>query len=288
MSNLKNWVLAALPKTLPVSMAPVILGYAIAYSHHCFNIFPAFLCMIFAVLAQITSNLINDYYDFKKGADREDRLGPLRTVSAGLITPKKMMHAIIITICVAMLSGIMLIHFGGWQLIFVGLLVGIFAYAYSGGPYPLSYKGLGDLAVIVFYGIVPVMFTYYVQGLSFPFVAWILSLGIGLTGLNLLIVNNYRDMEADIISGKKTTVVRFGRKTMRSVYIINCIIAAIIACFALKIFSFVIIPFVIFSFMLWKKLGKLKGRELNKLLGMTSMNVLLYSLLISLTLIIVR
>ena len=182
----------------------------------------------------------------------------------------------------------MLIHFGGWQLLFVGLLVGIFAYAYSGGPYPLSYKGLGDLAVIVFYGIVPVMFTYYVQGLSFPFVAWILSLGIGLTGVNLLIVNNYRDMEADIISGKKTTVVRFGRKTMRSVYIINCIIAAIIACFALKIFSFVIIPFVIFSFMLWKKLGKLKGRELHKLLGMTSMNVLLYSLLISLTLIIVR
>ena len=100
MSNLKNWVLAARPKTLPVSMAPVILGSAIAYSHHCFNIFPAFLCMIFAVLAQIPSNLINDYYDFKKGADREDRLGPLRTVSAGLISPKQLMHANIIIMCV--------------------------------------------------------------------------------------------------------------------------------------------------------------------------------------------
>ncbi len=285
MNNLKNWIEAARPKTLPVSMAPVILGSAIAYHNDCFNIFPAAICLIFAVLAQITSNFINDYYDFKKGADREDRLGPVRAVSAGLIAPSRMLHAIIITISTALLSGLILIHFGGWQLIFVGLTVAIFAYAYSGGPYPLSYKGLGDIAVIIFYGIVPVVFTYYVQGLSFPLIAWLASLGVGLTGVNLLIVNNYRDMEADIISGKKTTVVRFGRKTMRYVYLLNCIIAAVIGIWILKIYSIALIPFMIYSFFLWKKLDQLKGRELNKLLGMTSMNVLLYSLILSLVLI---
>ena len=201
MNNLKNWIEAARPKTLPVSMAPVILGSAIAYHNDCFSIFPAAICLIFAVLAQITYNFINDYYDFKKGADREDRLGPVRAVSAGLIAPSRMLHAIIITISTALLSGLILIHFGGWQLIFVGLTVAIFAFAYSGGPCPLSCTGRRDVGVIIFYGLVPVVFTYYLLGRSSAIISWFASLGVGLIGVTLLIRNTYRILEAHILSG---------------------------------------------------------------------------------------
>lgn len=282
MTNFEKWILAARPKTLLVSFSPVLLGSAFAYHYGSFKLIPALICLIFALLAQITSNLVNDYFDYKKGADREDRLGPVRTVSAGLISPQKMMRGIILTISTALLTGLLLIHFGGWQLIFVGLLVAVFAFAYSGGPYPLSYHGLGDIAVLVFYGIVPVVFTYYVQALNFPIEVLIGSIGIGMVGINLLIVNNYRDMEADIISGKKTTVVRFGRKFMRMIYLFNCISAALLSVFFLKIYALAMIPFLLFSFILWRKLGILKGKELNKLLGMSSMNVLIYSITITL------
>ena len=222
--NIKSWILAARPKTLFVSVAPVLACSALAYHSHSFKYIPAIICLVFGVLAQITSNFINYYYDFKKGADREDRLGPLRAVSAGLITPEAMLRGTILTISVALLIGLSLVYYGGLWLVVIGLLVAIFAFIYSGGPYPLSYHGFGDLAVVVFYGIVPVVCTYYVQVLSFPLHVWLVSVALGLVGMNLLIVNNYRDMEADIISGKKTTVVRFGRKKMSFVYLFNCLI----------------------------------------------------------------
>ncbi|MEG1574937.1 MAG: 1,4-dihydroxy-2-naphthoate octaprenyltransferase, partial [Bacteroidales bacterium] len=161
---IKDWFLAARPKTLLVGVAPVLTGSALAYSFGRFNWIPAMICLVFALLAQISSNFINDYYDFKKGTDREDRVGPERAVAAGKITPRAMLRATVITILLALLIGSSLICYGGWWLIPVGALVAIFAFAYSGGPYPLSYHGLGDVAVLIFYGVVPVTFTYYVQG----------------------------------------------------------------------------------------------------------------------------
>lgn len=286
---IKDWFLAARPKTLLVGIAPVLTGSALAYSLGRFNWIPALICLIFAMLAQITSNFVNDYYDFKKGTDREDRLGPERAVATGKISPRAMFRATIITISLALLVGLSLIYYGGWWLIGVGALVAIFAFAYSGGPYPLSYHGLGDIAVLIFYGIVPVLFTYYVQAHDFPLPVWLASIGVGLVGVNVLIVNNYRDMETDVVSGKRTTVVLFGRERMALVYLVNCILAynmgyAVIG-YTHFLWLAVSLPFVAFSVMLWLKLQSLRGKALNKVLGLTSLNVLLYAICLSIALI---
>lgn len=287
---LKEWFLAARPKTLFVGAAPVLAGSALAYFFGKFDWIPALICLVFALLAQITSNFVNDYYDYKKGTDREDRLGPERAVATGKISAGAMWRATLITISLALLVGLSLIYYGGWWLIGVGALVAIFAFAYSGGPYPLSYHGLGDVAVLIFYGIVPVVFTYYVQAHDFPLEVWLASIGVGLVGVNVLIVNNYRDMETDAVSGKRTTVVMFGRNRMALVYLVNCILAynlgyAVIG-YANLLWLAVSFPFVIFSVVLWNKLQTLRGKELNKVLGMTAMNVLLYAVCMSIGLII--
>ena len=287
---IKEWFLAARPKTLLVGVAPVLAGSALAYAFGKFNWIPALICLVFALLAQITSNFVNDYYDFKKGTDREDRLGPERAVATGKISAKAMWRATLITISLALLVGLSLIYYGGWWLIGVGALVAVFAFAYSGGPYPLSYHGLGDIAVLIFYGIVPVVFTYYVQAHDFPVDVWLASIGVGLVGVNVLIVNNYRDMETDAVSGKRTTVVIFGRERMALVYLGNCILAYNLGYAVIGYTSFLWIavsfPFVIFSVMLWFKLQSLRGKALNKVLGMTALNVLLFAVCLSIGLII--
>ncbi|MEG1521790.1 MAG: 1,4-dihydroxy-2-naphthoate polyprenyltransferase [Bacteroidales bacterium] len=287
---IKEWFLAARPKTLLVGVAPVLAGSALAYAFGKFNWIPALICLVFALLAQITSNFVNDYYDFKKGTDREDRLGPERAVATGKISAKAMWRATLITISLALLVGLSLIYYGGWWLIGVGALVAVFAFAYSGGPYPLSYHGLGDIAVLIFYGIVPVVFTYYVQAHDFPVDVWLASIGVGLVGVNVLIVNNYRDMETDAVSGKRTTVVIFGRERMALVYLVNCILAYNLGYAVIGYTSFLWIavsfPFVIFSVMLWFKLQSLRGKALNKVLGMTALNVLLFAVCLSIGLII--
>ena len=287
---IKEWFLAARPKTLLVGVAPVLAGSALAYAFGKFNWIPALICLVFALLAQITSNFVNDYYDFKKGTDREDRLGPERAVATGKISAKAMWRATLITISLALLVGLSLIYYGGWWLIGVGALVAVFAFAYSGGPYPLSYHGLGDIAVLIFYGIVPVVFTYYVQAHDFPVDVWLASIGVGLVGVNVLIVNNYRDMETDAVSGKRTTVVIFGRERMALVYLVNCILAYNLGYAVIGYTSFLWIavsfPFVIFSVMLWFKLQSLRGKALNKVLGMTALNVLLFAVCLSIGLIV--
>lgn len=287
---IKEWFLAARPKTLLVGVAPVLAGSSLAYAFGKFNWIPALICLVFALLAQITSNFVNDYYDFKKGTDREDRLGPERAVATGKISAKAMWRATLITISLALLVGLSLVYYGGWWLIGVGALVAVFAFAYSGGPYPLSYHGLGDLAVLIFYGIVPVVFTYYVQAHDFPTDVWLASIGVGLAGVNVLIVNNYRDMETDAISGKRTTVVMFGRERMALVYLVNCILAYNLGYAVIGYTSFLWIavsfPFVIFSVMLWFKLQSLRGKALNKVLGMTALNVLLFAVCLSIGLIV--
>ena len=249
---MKDWFLAARPKTLFVSLSPVIVATSMAYADEKIKWLPAIICAFFAVLAQITSNFINDYSDFKKGTDRNDRIGPQRAVASGLISPQSMLRGTIITISIALLIGLSLVYWGGWWLIPVGALVAIFAFAYSSGPYPLSYHGLGDVAVIIFFGVIPVIFTYYVQANCFPLNVFVASVGVGLVASNLLIVNNYRDAEADTISKKNTTVVLFGRKIMHAVYLINCLIAYILGYYVVGFDSIlwiaVSIPFVFISF----------------------------------------
>ena len=161
------WVEAARPKTLPASASPVLLGCALAYYDGAFDVVPALLCFLVALFAQVASNFANDYFDFKKGADGEGRLGPERAVAQGWITPKAMLAGTFVALGLACLFGLLLVCFADWRLIGVGIAVAIGVLAYSAGPFPLAYNGLGDVCVLLFYGVIPVCFTYYIQTLSF-------------------------------------------------------------------------------------------------------------------------
>ena len=188
---IQAWIEAARPKTLPASLSPVLVGSALAYRDGAFEMAPAVICLMVALLSQIASNFANDYFDYKKGADKEDRLGPERAVASGWIAPKTMLIATVITLGLACLCGLLLLFYGGWVLLPVGIAIAVCVLAYSAGPFPLAYNGLGDICVLLFYGIVPVVFTYFVQAGSITLLTLILSVAMGLLSVNILIVNNY-------------------------------------------------------------------------------------------------
>lgn len=229
--NVKPWIEAMRLRTLPVSAAGVLAGCAVALCYNNFNWLPALICLVFALVAQIVSNFANEYFDFKKGLDRRGRQGFRRGVTEGDIKPESMKRAMITLMAADCLLGCSLIYWGGLWMIPVGILIAVAAFAYSAGPWPLSHHGLGDEAVILFYGIVPVMFTAYLQcgdwtGGSMAGalgemwkMALIVSVGVGLFGDNVLIVNNVRDTHDDARVGKRTKAVIFGAKTMKIVYI---------------------------------------------------------------------
>ena len=211
-NSLRAWILAARPKTLSGALVPVAIGAALAFLHAKFQFIPTIICILFASLMQIAANFINDLYDYLKGTDRkEDRLGPERACTQGWITPQAMKIGIAVVIILACLIGSTLIYYGGWALILIGILCVVFAFAYTTGPYPLSYHGFGDILVLLFFGFVPVGGTYYVQALEWNVDVTLASVICGLIINTLLVVNNYRDYEADFLSGKKTLIVRLGK-----------------------------------------------------------------------------
>lgn len=208
---LNPWILAARMKTLPAAVAPVAVGSALAYSDGGFQLWPATLCLLFALLIQIGTNYANDYYDFVKGADTKERIGPTRMVAAGRISPQRMFAAVWVVFGLAFVVGCGLLPYGGWALLVVGVSSIVCGVAYTGGPYPLGYHGWGDVFVFLFFGLVAVGCTYYVQVGHYSGAALWLSLGPGALSTNLLVVNNYRDAPTDVKAGKRTLAVRFGR-----------------------------------------------------------------------------
>ena len=285
-NKLKAWVEASRPRTLPASLSPVLVGSALAYRDGFFRWTPTILCVLVALLAQIASNFANDYFDYKKGADREDRLGPERAVAQGWIKPKSMLVGTLITLALACLCGCGLLFFAGWELIPVGIAIAICVLAYSAGPFPLAYNGFGDICVLLFYGIIPVCFTYYVQALSFSGLSFILSFAVGLLSTNILIINNYRDYVQDRQSNKRTTVVLFGRRFARIFYLVNGLIAIFLVFpFIIQVDIWMQVLFGLFFVLFistWFHMKNYQGRELNKVLGETARNVLIYSILIAL------
>mgnify|MGYP001402853144 FL=1 len=279
------WVEAARPKTLPASVSPVLLGSALAYYDGSFDVLPAILCLLVALFAQIASNFANDYFDFKKGADREDRLGPERAVAQGWISPKAMLAGTFVMLGLACLFGLMLIFFADWRLLLVGVAIAVCVLAYSAGPFPLAYNGLGDVCVLLFYGIIPVCFTYYIQTLSFSLLSFLLSVALGLLSVNILVVNNYRDYEQDKAARKRTTIVLFGRRFGRVFYIMNECMAFILILpllldapwWALFLFG------ILFAlcFYTTRELFTLEGKALNRTLGHTARNVFFFALILS-------
>ena len=229
--NAKPWIEAMRLRTLPVSAAGVLAGCGVALSYNNFRLLPAAICLVFALAAQIVSNFANEYFDFKNGLDRKGRQGFRRGVTEGDIKPESMKRAMTALMAADCLLGLTLVHWGGYWIIAIGILIAIGAFAYSAGPWPLSHHGLGDEAVVVFYGIVPVMLTAYLQcgdwtGGSMAGVlgemwkmALTVSLGVGLLGANVLTVNNVRDIRDDASVGKRTKAVIFGPRAMKASYI---------------------------------------------------------------------
>jgi 1,4-dihydroxy-2-naphthoate polyprenyltransferase len=205
------WVLAIRPKTLPAAVSPVIVGTAIAVSAGAFHALAAMAAFAVALLLQIAANLANDVFDFKRGADTEHRLGPVRVTQSGLITPQQVLIATAVTIALATLAGAYLVSRGGWPILVIGIAAILSALAYTGGPRPIGYHGLGEVFVFVFFGLVAVTGTYYVQAGEISALALGASIPMGCLITAILVVNNLRDIETDRIAGKRTVAVRLGR-----------------------------------------------------------------------------
>ena len=286
---IRHWIEAMRLRTLPVSIAGVIAGTGCAILSDSFKAAPALLCLTFAILAQIAANFGNEYYDFKNGIDKKGRAGFRRGVTEGEITPKSMKAATFITLGVAAAVGCAMLIYGPWWLIIAGILIMCFALAYSAGPYPLSHHGLGDIAVIIFFGIVPVVLTWYLQTSSWDSAAFVLetSLTIGLLAANVLVVNNYRDMEDDAAVGKRTTVVIFGRKVMSIAYLLSGFIGMAVMTpvwLGMPLWALAV-PLIYLTLHVgtWNHLRQSAGSAINPLLGRTAMNLLVFALLFACT-----
>lgn len=289
-NSIQAWLLAARPKTLAGAATPVLLGCALSKADGGFQSVPAILCFLFAFLMQIDANFINDYFDFLKGTDREDRLGPERACAQGWITLPTMKRGILLTTAAACLTGCCLLFYSGWEMIPVGLLCILFAFLYTTGPYPLAYHGWGDVLVIAFFGFVPVGCTYYVMCHNWTWSVTVASLACGLIIDTLLMINNYRDREQDAISGKKTLVVRLGAKAGGWLYLFLGFTAAwLCPLFIIRgnIWAALLPQIYLWPHLLtWQRMIKInKGKALNSILGETSRNMLLFGLLLALGLI---
>jgi len=275
MKTLGYWIEAMRLRTLPVSVAGVVMAMVLNMIHQNFNAVPAIICLCFAVLAQIASNFANEYFDYTEGRDRPGREGPRRGVTEGEITPEAMRKAICITLGLAGCFGLSLVGWGGWWLVAVGAFIGIGVFAYSAGPYPLSTHGWGEVGVIFFFGLIPVNFTYYVETLQWGLDVFLASAAVGLMGANVLIINNYRDVEDDRAVGKLTLCVRFGRPAMRCLYAINALAAALLLLpvwLQLGAVSWIIpLLYLAGSVAIIRNMGKREGAGLTPLLGATSM-----------------
>ena len=214
-SKVEVWLLAARPKTLPAAAAPVVVGTAVAISEQVFSLLPALAALLGALFIQIGTNFANDVFDFKKGADTTERLGPMRVTQVGLLTPRQVMMGMWLTFGLASVAGLYLIWIGGWPIVAIGVLSIISGIAYTGGPFPLGYKGLGDLFVFIFFGLVAVCGTYYVQAGSVTMSALALGVAVGALSVAILTVNNLRDVDNDRRAGKRTLVVRMGATPAR-------------------------------------------------------------------------
>ena len=293
--QIKIWMECARLRTLPVSLSGVVMAVALAVSVGVFRWKPAVLCLLFALLAQVVSNMANEYYDYLRGADKVGRVGPRRGVTEGDIRPETLRLVTLILLVLTGITGCCLIPYGGWWLVPVGLVIVVAAIAYSAGPYPLSYHGLGELAVFIFFGVVPVNFTFYLQSGRWDGLVLLASMTVGLQAVNVLLVNNYRDVMDDREAGKRTSVVIWGQRPAAAAYLINgyVSVALLSPLWVLASIGARVTPWVLLVPLLylglhtasWWQLLHRTGAELNPLLGGTARNMLLFTALMAIFLI---
>ena len=289
----QSWLLATRPKTLPASIASVIIGIAAAYADGVFRFGPALAALVCAMLLQIGANVSNDYFDFKKGADTAARVGPLRVTQAGLLTPKQVVLGMAVIFILAAIIGGYLIWQGGWVIGLIGLSAILAALTYTGGPYPLGYNGLGEVFVFLFFGLAAVWGTYYAQARTLSAAAAWSALPIGLLIVALLVVNNLRDIATDRQSGKRTLAVRMGENGSVCEYGILLIMAYLttilgVILFDITAWSILSLLTVPLALRLYREVKVIRGRPLNKTLAATAQLGLLFAILYSLGLVLGR
>lgn len=286
-SPVKLWVMAARPKTLSAAFVPVLVGSAVAFSHDSFVFLPALVALLAAGLIQIGTNFANDYFDFKSGADNEDRLGPTRVTQAGLIAPEAVKRATGLTFLLAFLIGLYLVWVGGWPVLAIGVASILSGIAYTGGPYPLGYNGLGDLFVFLFFGLIAVATTYYVQALSWAPEAFMAALPVGFLATAIIVVNNYRDIDTDQVAGKRTLAVRLGRKWTRRQYLALILGSYLVPLGQVILFEasvFLLLPLLSLplAIKVTKEFWSKEGQALNDVLASTAKLLAIFGLLYTL------
>ena len=289
-NSLRAWILASRPKTLSAALVPVVVATAMACEAHTLRWQTALLCILFAAVMQIAANLINDLFDFLKGTDGEDRLGPQRACAQGWISPKAMKCGIFVTLLVAAVIGmLMLLYVIEWfgtglllTLLCIGAMCIVFSFLYTT---MLSYIGLGDLLVWVFFGFVPVCGTYLVQAGELKPEVWWCGAACGMCIDALLVLNNYRDRDTDRMSGKRTLIAVLGEPFGRWYYLfvgLAAVILAVVVTFP-KYATAIMLIYTLFHFQTWHKMVEINhGHELNRILGQTSRNILIFGLCLSL------
>jgi 1,4-dihydroxy-2-naphthoate octaprenyltransferase len=215
---MRIWLMAARVRTLPAAIAPVLVGTALAGAEDEFHPLAFAAALVGAIFIQVGTNLSNDYSDARRGADTEDRLGPVRVTAGGLVPPRQVLIATWVSFGCAVLAGIYLIAIAGWELLAVGAASILAGVLYTGGPRPYGYEGLGEIFVFLFFGVVAVTGSYFVQAEDLPWEAFALSVPVGLLAAAILVVNNVRDIETDRRAGKRTLAVRLGRGRTRRLY----------------------------------------------------------------------
>lgn len=282
---MKRWILAARPATLTAAVVPVAVGTACAHAIGALRIGPALAALFGAVWIQIGTNFANDVFDAEKGADTAERLGPTRAVAAGLVSAAEMRVAMIVAFALATLAGLYLAWEGGWPVVVIGVLSILSGIAYTGGPYPLGYHGLGDLFVLLFFGFVAVCGTTYVQAGEVPPIASASSVPVGALATAILVVNNLRDRETDARAGKRTLAVRLGRRGAVAEYVLllAAAYAVAVACAAFLgptvLLPLATAPWAVF---LARRVATRDGRELNPLLASTAKLLFAFGLLFAL------
>src|SRR5450631_2559243 len=229
MSGVQIWLMAARPRTLPAAVAPVLVGTALAGYENVFHPLRFLAALLGAVFIQVGTNLSNDYSDARRGADTEDRLGPVRVTAGGLVPPKQVLLATYVTFGLAVACGVYLVAVAGPELLAVGAASILAGVLYTGGPRPYGYEGLGELFVFLFFGIVAVAGSYFVQVQSLPWQAFVCAVPVGLLASAILVVNNVRDLETDRRAGKRTLAVRIGRERTRVLYAAMLVLAFLTA-----------------------------------------------------------
>ncbi|MAT59302.1 MAG: 1,4-dihydroxy-2-naphthoate polyprenyltransferase [Ignavibacteriae bacterium] len=283
-SKVKGWILASRPKTLLAAVVPVIIGSSLAYDVGKFHFFAALVALICSILIQIATNFVNDLYDHLKGSDTKERVGPERALANGWISVNEMKLGIFITFALAFLLGLYLVYLGGWIILVIGILSIISGIAYTAGPYPLAYNGLGDIFVFIFFGVIGTVCTFYIQAHYVdPLIFWA-SIPVGALITNILVVNNFRDIDQDRAASKITLAVKFGKNFAVGQYIFLVLISYAVPLIAFFIYGkewFILLPLISLplAVRLVKMLFTLKGTQLNKTLELTAKFSAIFGLL---------